>query len=260
MKIIKKYLDTREGTYSFYFEEINSGYLYGMNENKEMLSAGCIKLPLAMVLLKEVQNGAIDLQSKIRIEVGDKTHGLNGIIHELSAKEYSLFDLLIAMLMQSDNTAANKIIEILTMELIGESFKEMGLKNTKLKRITSDVKLESDELENTSSSFDLSKCYKLLYLKQYLNEENSNMLINILKKQQVTNKIPFYVPRNVQNNIANKGGSLECIENDAALIMIPKGNFLFTVMANNLPNNVYGITTISRVGKMLWDVIDKDWK
>ncbi len=260
MKVIKKYLDTREGTYSFYFEEINSGYLYGFHENKEMLSAGCIKLPLAIALLKEVENGKIELQSKIKIEVEDKTHGSNGIIHEFSGKEYSISDLLIAMLMQSDNTAANKIIEILSKERIGELFKNMGLKNTKLKRITTDIKLEQDELENTTSSFDLSHCFKLLYLKIFLNEENSNLLINILKKQQVTNKIPFYVPKQIQSSIANKGGSLDTVENDTTFIMIPKGNFLFTVMANNLPNNVYGITTISRVGKMMWDIIDKDWK
>jgi beta-lactamase class A len=260
MKVIKKYLDTREGNYSFYFEEINSGYLYGMNENKEMLSAGCIKLPLALALLKSSENGKIDLNSKINIEAEDKTHGSNGIIHEFSGKEYSIFDLLIAMLIQSDNTAANKIISILSLDTIDELFENMGLKNTKLKRITTDVKLDDNELENVTSSLDLSKCFKMLYLKQYLNEENSNLLINILKKQQVKNKIPFYFPRTIQESIGNKGGSLENVENDATIIMIPKGNFLFTVMANNLPNNVYGITTISRVGKMMWDIIDKDWK
>lgn len=260
MKAIKKYLDTREGTYSFYFEEINSGFVYGLNEKKEMLSAGCIKLPLAMVLIKEVENGKIDLQSKIKIEAEDKIHGSNGIIHEFSTKEYSLFDLLVAMLIQSDNTAANKIIDILSMERINELFVEMSLNSTKLKRITTDVKLEQDELENITSSFDLSRCFKLLYLKQYLNEENSDLMIKILKKQQVTNKIPFYIPKDIQKNIANKGGSLDNIENDTTLIMIPKGKFLFTVMANNLHNNVYGITTISRVGKMMWDIVDKDWK
>ncbi len=260
MKVIKKYLETREGNYSFYFEEINSGYLYGLNENKKMVSAGCIKLPLAIALLKEVENGKIDLQSKIKIEAGDKTHGSNGIIHEFSGREYSIYDLFIAMLIQSDNTAANKIIEVLTMQRIDELFKEMGLKSTDLKRITTEVKLEQDELENTTSSFDLSKCFKLLYLKQYLNEENSDLIIRILKKQQVTNKLPFYAPKQFQKNIANKGGSLENVENDSTLMMIEKGNFLFTVMANNLPNNVYGITTISRVGKMMWDIIDKDWK
>lgn len=260
MKVIKKYLETREGNYSFYFEEINSGYLYGVNENKGMVSAGCIKLPLAIVLLKEVENGKIELQSKIKIEAGDRTQGSNGIIHEFSASEYSILDLLIAMLIQSDNTAANKIMDILSIKRIDELFKDMGLKSTNLKRITTDVKLEQEELENTTSTFDLSKCFKLLYLKQYLNEKNSDLILNILKKQQATNKIPFYIPRNIQESIANKGGSLENVENDAALIMIPKGNFIFTVMASNLPNNVYGITTISRVGKMMWDIIDKDWK
>ncbi|MGH4139532.1 serine hydrolase [Clostridium sp.] len=260
MKVIKKYLETREGNYSFYFEEINSGYLYGVNENKGMVSAGCIKLPLAIALLKEVENGKIELQSKIKIEAGDRTQGSNGIIHEFSASEYSIRDLLIAMLIQSDNTAANKIIDILSLKRIDELFKDMGLKSTNLKRITTDIKLEQEELENTTSTFDLSKCFKLLYLKQYLNEENSNLILNILKKQQATNKIPFYIPRNVQESVANKGGSLENVENDAALIMIPKGNFIFTVMASNLPNNVYGITTISRVGKMVWDIIDKDWR
>ena len=260
MKVIKKYLETREGNYSFYFEEINSGYLYGLNENKAMISAGCIKLPLAMVLLKEVEAGKIDLQCKIKIEDHEMTHGSNGIIHEFSGKEYSIYDLLVAMLIQSDNTAANKIIEILSIVRINELFKDMGLRSTDLKRVTTDVKLEQDELENTTSSFDLSKCFKLLYLKQYLNEENSDLIIRILKKQQVKNKLPFYASKQFQVNMANKGGSLDNVENDASLMMIEKGNFLFTVMANNLPNNVYGITTISRVGKMMWDIIDKDWK
>lgn len=260
MKVLKKYLDTSEGNFSFYFEEITSGYLYGLHEHREMLSAGCIKLPLAIALLKEVENGKIELTTQIKIESEDKIQGINGIIHEFSGKVYSLFELLVAMLIQSDNTAANKIIDILGRDRINELFRAMGIKNTKLKRITTDVKLEEDALENTTSSFDLSKCFKLLYLKQYLNEENSDLLINILKKQQVTNKIPFYIPREVQNNIASKGGSLERVENDTALIMLPKGKFLFTVMANNLPNNVYGITTIARVGKMMWDTIDKDWK
>ncbi|WP_291636039.1 serine hydrolase [Clostridium sp.] len=260
MKLLKKFLETRKGTYSFYFEEIKSGYRYGVNENKKMLSAGCIKLPLAITLLKEVENGKIDLQTKIKIEAEDKVHSKRGIIHEFSGKEYSIIDLLIAMLIQSDNTAANKLIDILSMERINELFEEMGLINTTLKRVTTGVKLEQDELENTTSSFDLSQCFKMLYLKQYLNEENSDLIINILKKQQVTNKIPFYIPKQIQSNLAHKGGSLETVENDTILMMIPKGQFIFTVMANDLPNNVYGMTTLSRVGKMMWDIIDKDWE
>ena len=40
--------------------------------------------------------------------------------------------------------------------------------------------------------------------------------------------------------------------------MISKGNFVFTVMSKNLPNNVYGLVIISKVSKMMWDIVDKE--
>ena len=45
MKEIKKYLESRIGTYGFFFEDLKSGYIYGYNENVQMVAAGCMKLP-----------------------------------------------------------------------------------------------------------------------------------------------------------------------------------------------------------------------
>ena len=66
---------------------------------------------------------------KIKIEKEDKVYG-TGIIHEFNEREYTIFELLVAMLIQSDNTAANKIIDIIGMDNINSNIKEMGLKNT----------------------------------------------------------------------------------------------------------------------------------
>ena len=52
MNCIKKYLETRVGNYSFYFEDLRSGYSYGYNENVSMTAAGCMKLPIAISLIK----------------------------------------------------------------------------------------------------------------------------------------------------------------------------------------------------------------
>ena len=40
MKEIKKYLESRIGNYSFFFEDLKSGFVYGYNENVQMVSAG----------------------------------------------------------------------------------------------------------------------------------------------------------------------------------------------------------------------------
>lgn len=259
MKELKRYLDTRMGDFSFYFEDLKSGYSYGLNQKKKMLSAGCIKLPLAIALLKEVENGKLELQTKINIEKTDIEKGGSGIIHEFMQKEYSLLELLTAMLIQSDNTAANKIIKILGIDRINELFRNMGLKNTILRTITSEEKSLNNECDNESTSYELSKCFKILHNCNYLNKEHSDVLLRILKRQQIRNKIPFFIEKEEWANIANKSGSLENVENDAALMNIKKGNFVFTVMSSNLPSNVYGIITISRITKMMWDIIERGW-
>ena len=60
MNCIKKYLETREGRYSFYFEDLRSGYSYGYNENVSMTAAGCMKLPIAISLIKAKEDKKVN--------------------------------------------------------------------------------------------------------------------------------------------------------------------------------------------------------
>lgn len=258
MKEIKRYLDGRLGKYSFYFEDLDSGYSYGLDEHKKMPSASCIKLPIAIALFKEVEQGNIDLKEKVFISNDEMVDG-SGILFEFDEREYTIKELVVAMLVQSDNTATNKLIDLLGIEKINENVKKMGLEQTELNRKIRDVELKEKGVVNYSSSADLTKCFKMLYGKSYLNEDNSEFLVNVLKRQQVRNKIPFYIPKNEWNNIANKSGSLNGVENDSALMLVTKGNFVFTIMSEELPNNVYGLVTISRVAKMMWDIIETNW-
>ena len=258
MKVIKRYLDNRLGEYSFYFEDINSKYTFSINENVKMISASCIKVPIAMVLLKKVENGDLDLNSKILVSKEEMVDGA-GIIHEFSPREYSINELLTVMLVQSDNTATNKIIDLLEMDEISKEFENLALTNTKLNRKMRDEVARESGHENYSSSFDLSMCFKVLYKNTYLSLENSNYLLDILRRQQIRDKIPFYIPEKYWPLIANKTGSLEFVENDTCYMSIPKGDFIFTVMSQKLPSNVYGIATISRIGEIIWDILDKSW-
>jgi len=258
MKEIKRYLDNRIGDYSFCFEDLSSSYVYAHDENVVMTAAGCMKLPIAIALLKSIENNHISLRDNVNISDEDMVYG-HGIIHEFGAREYSVEELMIAMLIQSDNTAANKIIETLGIISINETIKEMGLKNTLLNRKTIDKRINKGNVENLSTSADLSKCWRILSNGGFLNKDNSHKLINILKRQQIKDKIPFYMPEDIKFNVASKSGDLKGIENDTALITTTKGNFTFTIMSRNLPNNIYGAVTITRIGKMVWDMIANDF-
>lgn len=260
MKEIKKYLEGRIGSYSFYFEDLESGYVYGYNEHIPMVAAGCMKLPIAVSLIKLVEDGKEDFMRKIPIGGNDKVYG-TGIIHEFNEREYTVFELLVAMLIQSDNTAANKIIDIVGMEKINQDIKAMGLQNTTLNRKTTDERLDKPktDIENITSAYDLSMIWKHLHKATFLNRENSTMLIDILTRQQNKNKLALYIPDDLKYEISSKTGDKKGVENDTALIRLSKGNFAMTVLSMGIPNSVYGTVTLAKSGKMMWDEVMNNW-
>lgn len=258
MKEIKKYLETRRGKYSFFFEDLSSGYTYGYNENVKMVSAGCMKLPIAVALLKDEEKEKVHFLDKVKVESKDKVFG-TGIIHEFGEKEYTIFELLVVMLIQSDNTATNKIIDLVGQNKINEVIKELGMTNTELNRKTADERNFKSDVENYTSSQDLARLWRHLYNGTYLKKENSQMLIDILTRQQIKNKLSLYISDDLKYDIASKTGDKKGIENDTALIHTEKGTFTFTVMSREIPNSVYGTITLAKCGKMMWDNITNNW-
>ena len=258
MKEVKRYLDSRVGCYSFCFEDLDSGYSYGMNEYETMPSASCIKVPIAAAVLKKVQDKELSLDYKVLIEKKDMVSG-PGIVNEFDEKEYSIKELVNAMLVHSDNSATNKVIDLVGMEYVNESIAKMGMKHTHLERKMIDFKERQELMDNYTNAADLAHCLKILYRNEFLDKEHSDILLAALKRQGNRDKVPFYIPQKEWKNIANKTGGLHRAENDMALITVEKGNFILTILSKTLPNNVYGIVTISRVGKMMWDIIDKNW-
>ena len=191
MKEIKKYLESRIGKYSFFFEDLKSGYVYGYNENVSMTAAGCMKLPIAVSLIKAVEEKKLDFMDKIKIQSKDKVYG-TGIIHEFNEREYTVFELMVIMLIQSDNTAANKIIDI-------------------------------------------------------------------LRRQQIKNKLALYIPDDLKIEISSKTGDKKGVENDTEYLELPKGKFTFTVLSEGIPNSVYGTVSLAKCGKMMWDEVMNNW-
>ena len=100
----------------------------------------------------------------------------------LDERDYTVFELMVAMLIQSDNTAANKIIDLVGMDKINETIKEFGMKNTELNRKTADERNFKSDVENYTTAYDLTLAWKKLSEGSFLSKENSQMLIDILTR------------------------------------------------------------------------------
>ncbi|PKK39598.1 hypothetical protein ABB02_01158 [Clostridiaceae bacterium JG1575] len=251
MKDIKKYLDEeREGRYAFYFEDLDGDYTYGYHQDAPKTSAGCMKLIVAVVFLKKVEEGAFSMDELVPIKDEDKQPG-NGILREFIERTYTIRELLTSMLIVGDNTSTYKLMSLMGPKNLNAMFQEMGLTHT----VLTDTPGHSD---NKTTAKDLAQVIKVLYQKSYLNEKHSDFILDLLR-QRVKSKVAFYLPNRVRDQFASKTGDSFGIENEVALINTSQGNFVFSIMADELPNSVYGMISLAKAGMMIWNNIHENW-
>ncbi len=252
MKEVRRYLEDRLGKYSFYFEDLKSGFIYGYNEHVKMTSAGCMKLPVAMAVIKDVEEGKLSLNDSVLLESRDRVEG-SGILKHLNSREYTVNELVIVMLVESDNTATQKLVSLIGFDELKAKFREMGLNDTTMNDMPGSP-------INLTTSFDLSLCWKILKAGEYLTREHSRYIIELLKSENKKKKTGFYLDETLKEKIASKAGDMQGVENDTTLIELQKGDFVFTIMSSDLPNSVYGLVSLAKSGKMIWDGITYNWK
>jgi beta-lactamase class A len=140
----------------------------------------------------------------------------------------SIRELLEFMITVSDNTATNKIIEILGLDYINARFKKIGLNNTKLMRKMMDFSRRHNGVENYTSSRDIVCILEKIYRKELTSDEFSEMAISFLKDQQVNDRLPRYLPKEVV--VAHKTGLERRVVHDAGIVFTPRGNYIICVL------------------------------
>ena len=116
------------------YAESNGEILFAQNENNQYEAASCIKLYILIEFYKQVAEGKIKETDIIICNEEDDLEGVNpGIIRLLhNGVHLTAKDLATLMITYSDNLATNKLIELLGIDNINQTIKELGLNKTKL--------------------------------------------------------------------------------------------------------------------------------
>ena len=93
-------------------------------------AASTIKVPLLCLLFQDAEHGRLDLSARVSVRAENRVGG-SGILQSLSPDlKLSLLDLAELMIVLSDNTATNELIDTVGMERLSAYCKEIGLSNT----------------------------------------------------------------------------------------------------------------------------------
>jgi beta-lactamase class A len=229
--LIKNY----SGTAAICVKNIKTGKNFFYNEDIIFPSASIIKLVVMGEILRKVDIGEITLDKKVIVTDSLITRG-DGILKHLDAvHSFSIRELITLMVIVSDNTAANILIDMAKKEDINKFSKNLGLKNTVLNRKMMDFKAAREGKENITCTADICTFLELLYNGKIINEDCSDFMIDIMKRQQVHGRIDMFLPENIV--LAHKTGTLENLEHDAGILYGNKSDYVVCIFTRNGKSN-----------------------
>ena len=253
-KEIEKIISQVEGKVCVNFYDLNKNNGFSINGDKKVLSASMIKLLILAELMKKISEDKFSLSDTIMMANFMKTGG-DGVLKELNTgHHFTLKELATLMIIISDNQATNILIDFLGMENINLLGKELGLKESFLGRKMMDTEARKNGYDNYTCADDISLLFKLIYQEKLINKEASQLMLDILLRQQQGERLQRYFPSDIK--IAHKCGDLDNLENDGGIIWIGDRIYILVVLTSGM-SNLQCKQTIGKISKFVYDKMEE---
>lgn len=106
---IEKYITKNNLNVSVYVENFRNGAFMGINEKTGFFPASLNKLPVAILIMKKIEEEDLTLDTKFAIRDSDRTNS-SGELYKTKENELPVSVLLEKMLKESDNTALKVLL------------------------------------------------------------------------------------------------------------------------------------------------------
>lgn len=230
-KNVEHELKGLNGAAGVVIKDLDKNWEINTNKDLRIASASMVKIPIMLSYYYAAHEGKLGLQDTIEIRNSEKAPGSGTLKFEMPGKAFTIEDLIRRMVTESDNTAANMLINRLGFDELNRYFKKLGLKHTNLSRKMMDFKERRVGVENYTTAGEMAYLLEQLYRGRFINADTSRKCIEILAQQKVNDRIPKKLPGEVI--VAHKTGLENFLCHDAGIAYTDKGNFLICVLTKH---------------------------
>lgn len=132
-------LDRLDAVSSLYARHLPSGREIAIRADRPMNTLSVIKIPVMVQAFRDDEAGRLDLSGRHVVEPDDMRRG-SGLLQTFApGLNPTLNDLVTQMIITSDNTATDMVIEAVGMDRVNELLASEGYEQTRLKMTTGDL-------------------------------------------------------------------------------------------------------------------------
>lgn len=217
--------------------DVTDGARFGVNDALVFPQGSAIKVPVLIELFRRADAGDLRLTERVTLRAADRTGG-SGLLRYFAdgESELSLRDLAIPMIVLSDNTATNILIDRLGMERVSQTMVELGAPQTRVQRKMIRPEESVKGNENVSSPREAADVMVRLARCELPMSASScaevARILEIPKAGAFREPIPGSVP------VAWKPGGIEGVQTAWGLVRVPGRPYAISIMVNYGPDDM----------------------
>jgi len=222
-----------QGKLALYAVNLKTGDALAIDPDKPVPTASVIKLPILVEAMRQVKAGKHRLEEKVTLDKDNVVQG-SGILQFFDLPiAITLKDALTFMIIESDNTATNMVIDQVGIKNVNDNISQMGLKDTYLykkvyKPATGPMPADQKKFGlGKTTAQEMAKVMESIVNCDLKDRKLCDTMLYMLRNQQVRNMVPHYIETSDTSEglslIGNKTGSLDEVRNDVAVIYSKNG-------------------------------------
>lgn len=226
------------GKCTYALTDLASGEHISRDEDDVMPTASLIKVPILVSLYRAVHEGRLALEDRTHYREDQQVLGSGVLIHLTPGVEMSVRDAAVLMIIISDNVATNMCIDLVGLDRINETMRDLGLTRTQIFLRLGDRAAGLDARKmSVSSAGDIARLLELIARHEAVSPDASEDMLRIMRRQDYRHELSSLLPWNEMNRledhkrnwVAEKGGAfLNGIRTSGGVFNGERGSFVLS--------------------------------
>jgi beta-lactamase class A len=248
-----------KGKVYLYAKNLDTGETYSYGGDERVRTASTIKIAIMIEAWARVTDGKAKWTDELILTKAARYSG-SGILPELSdGLRLSLQDCVRLMMLLSDNTATNMVLDYLGTDSVNDRMNSLGFKSTRLMRRvggggdTREGKIEENKKFGLGATtpHEMVDILDKLERGQIISPAASKEMIELMKREQAR----FGIGRTIPDPVATKYGALDALRSCVGIVYSKQGRIAMAITVDELPVNWSvdnaGYLMISKLSLML---------
>jgi len=250
-----------KGKVSLFAKNLDSGETYALNPDERVRTASTIKIAVMIEAFARVNEGKAKWTDEVVLTKEKKVSG-SGILNELSdGLRLTLRDAVNLMMMLSDNTATNLVLDVLTTDAVNARMDSLGFKQIKIMRKVGSggESTAGKDPENKKYGLGMATPREMVLVMEKLERGEiispaiSKEMIDLMKREQGR----FAIGRNLTDvSLASKYGALDRLRSCVALVYAKRARIAIAITVDDMPEIIWtvdnpGYLLMSRLSEIL---------